>query len=242
MVDRRPQGRLPRRGLGALSQPASWLVLAGWISATSLSCAGSPPSCAVAADCSAASSCHLGRCRAALVTPDPKDKRVVLHPTELYFSSDDRAPDGAFDPGRNAALYLAFPPLPRGLVDAAFLNLPLVEDAPEPLGTTSVSLASILVPWTSRDAARAGAPPTSPALERLRVRPARGSLRLDVTAFLQRAEADRKSTPNVGPGSDRDTRVAGHGFAVRAENVRQPVSLSSGTDGNSLPTLDVYLR
>ena len=242
MVDDRNRRRPSERGRSLLSGPVGWLVAASVVSATLLSCAGAQPSCAVAADCAAPASCHLGRCSQALKTPNAQDARVVLHPTELYFFTDDRSPDGTFDPAKNATLYLAFPALPRGFVDAAFLNLPLVEDAPAPLGTAFVSLASILVPWTSRDAARAGAPRTSPALERLRVLPARGSLRLDVTTFLRRAEADRKSSPNVGAGAGRETSVADHGIAVRAENVRQPLSLSSGTDGNSLPTLDVYLR
>ena len=183
------------------------------------------PSCARVSDCSSGQACHLGRCVARLDVAPPRSGRVVLEPTDLYFATDDAVPDATLDPVRNTALYLAFPPLPKGVVDTAVLSLPLREDADVASGITALSVANIVEPWTTRDAQRAGPPRTAPPFETLRQRPSNNTFRLDVTAFVRRAQ-----------------REGTRGFAIRAEHVGGPITLGTGAYGSASPTLDLYLR
>ncbi len=188
-------------------------------------CATTRPSCARVSDCGSGLACHLGRCVARLDVPAQRSGRVVLEPTELYFATDDPVPDATLDPVRNTALYLAFPPLPKGVVESAMLSLPLRDEGDAVPGITALSVANILEPWTTRDAERAGPPRTAAPFETLRQRPVSHTFRLDVTAFVRRAQRDGTK-----------------GFAVRAEHVGVPVTLATGAYGSPLPTLDVYLR
>lgn len=188
-------------------------------------CATTRPSCARVSDCSSGLACHLGRCVARLDVAPQRSGRLVLEPTDLYFATDDAVPDATLDPVRNTALYLAFPPLPKGIVESAVLALPLRDDGDESPGVTALSVANILEPWTTRDAERAGPPRTAPPFETLRQRPVSHTFRLDVTAFVRRAQRD-------------GTR----GFAIRAEHVGGPVTLGTGAYGSPTPTLDLYLR
>ncbi len=188
-------------------------------------CATTRPSCARVSDCSSGLACHLGRCVARLSVAPQRSGRVVLEPTDLYFATDEAMPDATLDPVRNTALYLAFPPLPKGVVDTAVLALPLRDDDEGAPGITALSVASILEPWTARDAERAGPPRTAPVFEILRQRPANHAFRLDVTALVRRAQ-----------------REGTRGFAVRAEHVGVPITLGTGLYGSPTPTLDLYLR
>lgn len=208
-------------------------VVVGAMSVHAAGCATTGPSCALAHDCSSGLSCHLGRCVQRLDTAAVRDRRIVLRPSAIYFGTDDPIEDGTLTVDRHAALYLTFPDLPRGTIDAAYLVVPLRDANDAPPGITALSIAAIAEPWTTRDAPRVGAPRTLTPFETLRVRPLAGSFRLDVTAFLRRSQAESPAT-----GRARSS----FGLAVRAEHAVLPATVEAGPHGAELPSLDLYVR
>ena len=187
------------------------------------SCAASPRPCANASGCPGGA-CQAGRCAQVGDVPVPAGaRRAVVSANAVRASVDARYVASFGGAAGSPTLFVRFPPAwGRGKIERAFLVLTPAPGAPSTRGTTTITVARALEPWTATSSE-----PRVGAVEASATIPFAGGrvIRVDVTDAVR--EWAR-------------TGDAHEGFVVRGWG-EGGVGAAIAVEADEPPRLDVYV-